>query len=286
MGLRTNLWLLLLGLSLIGCNQQDPTKDSLVVLHTQYGNITLVLYEDTPLHKESFLQMAAEGMYDSTTFHRVIKQFMIQGGDVGTKPGLANEARRLIEAEIRPNHLHVRGALAAARRGDNLNPKRKSSTQFYIVQGRTYTPQELTTNLEKLNYAAAQFLQSERNLPLRDSLAQLQLQGKIDDVQAILVDLKDEIAAYTATNLNKEVTPEQLKAYTTVGGVPSLDFEYTVFGQVLDGMEVVDSIAASPTGPGDKPLQDIFVQMEVKTLPKKEITKTYGYRYPATTNQP
>lgn len=280
MDLRINHWLILLGLSLIGCNQQDPTKDSLVVIHTQMGDISLVLFEDTPLHKESFLQMASEGMYDSTTFHRVIKQFMIQGGDVAQKQGLEQEAKRLIPAEIKSSHLHVRGALGAARRGDNVNPERKSSTQFYIVQGRTYTPKELTTDLEKLNYAAGQYLQSQSNLPLRDSLAQMQLEGNLAQMQQILIELKDEIAAYTATNLDKEVTEEQLKLYTTVGGAPNLDFEYTVFGQVVDGLAVVDSIAAIPTKANDVPVQPIYIQMEIVELPKAEITKKFGYSYP------
>lgn len=280
MDLRINHWLILLGLSLIGCNQQDPTKDSLVVIHTQMGDISLVLFEDTPLHKESFLQMASEGMYDSTTFHRVIKQFMIQGGDVAQKQGLEKEAKRLIPAEIKSSHLHVRGALGAARRGDNVNPERKSSTQFYIVQGRTYTPKELTTDLEKLNYGAGQYLQSQSNLPLRDSLAQMQLEGNLAQMQQILIELKDEIAAYTATNLDKEVTEEQLKLYTTVGGAPNLDFEYTVFGQVVDGLAVVDSIAAIPTKANDVPVQPIYIQMEIVELPKAEITKKFGYSYP------
>ncbi len=262
------------------CSSDNKSSDSLVIIHTKLGDITVVLFDDTPLHKESFISMAEDAKYDSTTFHRVIKGFMVQGGDIGTKPGFSNEAKRLIPAEIRTNHLHVKGALAAARQGDNINPERKSSTQFYIVHGRTFSEKEMTTDIGKLNYAAGQYLQSEENLPLRDSLVIMQEQGKIEEMQAILVELKDEIAAYTAMDLDKVSTPKQVALYTTIGGAPNLDFEYTVFGQVLEGLEVADKIAQVQTGKGDKPIENIFIKMEVIEMPKSEVTVKYGYEYP------
>ncbi len=270
----------LFALVTFGCSSKNDNVDSLVVIKTKLGNITVVLFDDTPLHKESFISMSKSGMYDSTTFHRVMKEFMIQGGDVASKSGFSNESKRLIPAEITTHHLHAKGALAAARQPDNVNPKRKSSTQFYIVQGRTFSEKEMTTDIGKLNYAAGQYLQSETNLPLRDTLIVMQEQGRMNELQQILINLKEEIAAYTALDLDKESTPEQIELYTTIGGYPPLDFEYTVFGQVLEGLEVVDKIAEVQTGEANKPIEDVFITMEVVELTKTEITKKYGYEYP------
>jgi len=278
MGIRISVFALI-GLLAIGCQPKNDSVDTLVTIHTKLGDIKLVLFDDTPKHKESFIKMAKEGLYDSTTFHRVINNFMIQGGDVGAKSGLEKEGKRLIPAEFRPTHLHVRGALAAAREGDNINPEKKSSIQFYIVQGRKFTEKELTTDLTKLNYAAGMYLQSEANLPLRDSLTVLQEEGRMAEMQSVLVDLKDEIAAYSGMNLDKTATPKQLKLYTTVGGQPHLDGEYTVFGQVVEGMDVVDKIALVQTGVGDRPVNNIYLTMTLEELPKKEITEKYGYTY-------
>lgn len=269
---------LLVSLVIIGCQSKKDT-DTLVTIHTRLGDIKVILFDDTPKHKESFIKMAKEGLYDSTTFHRVINNFMIQGGDVGAKPGLEKEGKRLIPAEFRANHMHVRGALAAAREGDNINPEKKSSIQFYIVQGRKFSEKELTTDLTKLNYAAGMYLQSEANLALRDSLTALQEQGKMNEMQSILIDLKDEIAQYSGMNLDKAATPKQIKLYTTIGGQPHLDGEYTVFGQVVEGMDVVDKIAQIKTGLNDRPIDDIFLTMTLEELPKKEITEKYGFQY-------
>ncbi len=275
----TNLLWILMALVIFGCGA-NTNKDSLVIIHTNLGDITVVLFDDTPKHKESFISMSQDGMYDSTTFHRVIQDFMVQGGDVASKSGFANESKRLIPAEIRTEHLHVKGALAAARQPDNVNPQRKSTTQFYIVHGRTFSEKELTTDIGKLNYAAGQYLHSEANLPLRDTLVLMQEQGRIAELQQILIELKEEIAFYTAMNLDREATPEQIEVYTTLGGYPYLDFEYTVFGQVLEGLDVVDKIARVQTGVADKPTEDVFIKMEVIELSKSEITKKYGYEYP------
>lgn len=279
MGIRTSFLGVLFFIALLGCTN-DKNKDSIVIIHTTLGDITVVLFDDTPNHKESFISMAKEGMYDSTTFHRVMNEFMIQGGDVASKPGFSNESKRLIAAEISSHHLHAKGALAAARQPDNINPARKSSTQFYIVHGRVFSEKELTTDLSKLNYAAGIFLQSESNLPLRDTLVIMQEQGRVAEIQSILVELKEEIEAYTAMDLDKEATPEQIELYTTTGGYPYLDFEYTVFGQVLEGLDVVDKIAITQTGIADRPVDDIFMNMEVIELSKTGVTEKYGYEYP------
>ena len=280
MTIHIKLLLSVLLIFIMGCSSRNTDNDSLVVIHSKLGDITMILFDDTPKHKESFISMAKEGMYDSTTFHRVMNEFMIQGGDVASKSGFSNESKRLIPAEISTHRLHAKGALAAARQPDNVNPTRKSSTQFYIVHGRRFSEKELTTDLSKLNYAAGQYLQSEENLPLRDSLVVMQEQGRTAELQAILIELKEEIAAYTELDLDKTATPEQIELYTTTGGYPYLDFEYTVFGQVLEGLDVVDKIAIVQTDEADKPNESIFIKMEVVELPKSEVTEKYGYEYP------
>ena len=281
MSIRIKNILVLTSIMIVGCQPKNKDTDTLVTIHTTFGDIKVVLFDDTPKHKESFITMAKEGLYDSTTFHRVMNNFMIQGGDVGAKPGLEKEGKRLIPAEIRPNHLHVRGALAAARAPDNVNPEKKSSIQFYIVQGSVRTVNELKTDLDKLNYAALMYLQSEPNLALRDSVIALQEQGKMEEVQSIYLNLKDEIAAYSGLSLDKYASPEQIRLYTTIGGQPHLDGDYTVFGQVVEGMDVVDKIAQVQTGLRNRPINDIYLTMTVEELPRKKKKKKYGYQYPA-----
>lgn len=190
----------------------DAQKQTTVLISTSMGNIKLALYNDTPKHRDNFVKLAKEGFYNGSIFHRVINGFMIQGG--GAPTGKAEVDYR-IPAEILPNHIHKKGALAAARMGDQVNPKKESSgSQFYIVQGAKYTEAQLT-----------QF----------------------------------------ESQMGKKFTAEQRKAYTTVGGTPHLDGAYTVFGEVLEGLDIVDKIAAVKTGPGDKPVQNVTIT-SVKVL--------------------
>lgn len=205
--------LLILPFSLSSANAQTKKKkskkDYVFTLSTRLGDISFVLYDETPIHKANFLKLTEEGLYDSTTFHRVINNFMIQGGDLNTRPGAKplmvrpsapNESNSL-EAEILPQFKHKKGAVAAARLGDNINPQKRSSpSQFYIVQNKN--------------------------------------------------------------------------------GSPHLDGGYTVFGQVIQGLDVVDAIAGVRTSrPGDRPLEPVFMTMTVKKMRKKKIEKVYGYTY-------
>ncbi|MBR1766290.1 MAG: peptidylprolyl isomerase [Bacteroidales bacterium] len=208
--------------TLMGCTQkpvnqvENTEKDAYVSMQTNKGTIVLRLYGDTPLHRNNFLKLVGDGTLDSLLFHRVIAQFMIQGGDPNSKG--APKGKMLgdgslgyhVTAEFRNHLFHKRGALCAAREGDMVNPlKESSSSQFYIVQGRVWSEAELTMMEQRYG---------------------------------------------------KHFSSEQRQAYTTVGGTPHLDGDYTVFGEVVEGMEVVDSIAAVKCDRFDRPLEDVVIE--------------------------
>ena len=193
-------------LILAGLSCQAQQKETVVVIETNYGTIKAKLYNDTPLHRDNFIKLVNEGWYNGSPFHRVIKNFMIQGGqnaDGRMDPGYT------IPAEFRDNHFHKKGALCAARQGDQVNPKKASSgSQFYIVQGQVFDDKKLELYEERL--------------------------GKI----------------FSAT---------QRQAYKTVGGTPHLDGDYTVFGEVVEGLDIVDKIAAVKTGYMDVPVEPVTI---------------------------
>jgi len=198
---------ILIGLNLMAQNEKPET---IVVIHTTYGDITAKLYNDTPKHRDNFIKLVKEGWYNGSPFHRVIKDFMIQGGS--NKDGRTDPGYR-IDAEILPNHFHKKGALSAARMGDQVNPKKESSgSQFYIVEGQI-TPSHYLD----------------------------QISAKTDNV----------------------FTEEQRQVYGTLGGTPHLDGGYTVFGEVIMGIEVVDAIGAVQTGRGDKPVEPVTMTIEI-----------------------
>jgi peptidyl-prolyl cis-trans isomerase B (cyclophilin B) len=249
-----------------------------VKIKTPHGEMVVVLFDETPLHKANFLKLAQEGRYDSTIFHRVIQEFMIQGGDVYSKPGEkrgADDDR--IPAEILPHLFHHKGALAAARTN---NPEKKSSDcQFYIVQGKVYDADELTIDQNKLNATFAKLLQEGKIDSLRDQLIELQKEKKFDEMNKLIAGSADVLEKASGENLRKDISAEKLAAYSTVGGTPHLDGEYSVFGKVIAGLDVIDKIAAVKTNPGDTPIEQVHMTMEVLELSKKKITKLYGYAY-------
>jgi peptidyl-prolyl cis-trans isomerase B (cyclophilin B) len=194
-------------------------KKSYVLLQTDYGNMKILLYEETPLHRENFIKLVKSGFYDGLLFHRVINGFMIQGGDPESRnaqPGamLGNGGPGYtIPAEFVPKYFHKKGVIAAAREGDNVNPMKESSgSQFYIVQGRIYN---------------------------------------------------EAIMQKIAAQMNKTFSAEQIKAYGTIGGSPWLDNDYTVFGEVVEGLNVIDKIAAVKCDPNDRPVEDVKMTMKI-----------------------
>jgi len=196
-------------------SMQVFSQTTKVLIKTSLGDITVVLYDDTPKHRDNFIKLVTDSYYDGVLFHRVIKQFMIQAGDPDSKnakPGqmLGNGGPDYtIEAEFNPKYFHKKGALAAARTGDNVNPqKRSSGSQFYIVQGQVLTDMQLDSYEKKMGVSFSK---------------------------------------------------EQRDAYCTVGGAPHLDGAYTVFGEVVSGMDVIDKIAAVATNQANRPLEDVKV---------------------------
>jgi len=194
-------------------------KDTYVKIETSMGDIVVKLYNETPLHRDNFIKLVREGVYDGLLFHRVIRNFMIQGGDPNSrnaKPGQSLGDGTLgytIPAEFVPGLFHKKGALAAARQGDQVNPRKESSScQFYIVQGETWSADRLKMIEQRMG---------------------------------------------------KSFTKEQMEVYATVGGTPFLDGDYTVFGEVVEGLEVIDKIAAVQCGPQDRPVNDVTMKMSI-----------------------
>ena len=279
--LQNNLILFSLGVLLLSSCDSGPETDTIVTIHTSEGEVVLVLFDDTPKHKASFINFAKKGNYDSTSFHRVIKDFMVQGGDIKENPSAQEDYNKLVPAEIRAHHRNVRGALGAPRQMDNINPDRNSSTQFYIVTGRVFTELEMTTDMSKLNQNFTRFLQSERHAPLLEEFIALEDSGRTEEIQRRILSYKDSIASMLNVNLDKKgVTQEEVDIYTTIGGAPHLDGTYTVFGQVIKGFEIMDNIDEVEVDVSDKPVDKLPMTMTVEELPKTEITRIYGYEYP------
>ena len=247
-------------------HHMENEKRTLVKLETTMGNITVALYNETPKHRENFIKLVKEGVYDSTLFHRVIKQFMIQAGDPDSKNASdtamlgSGDVGYTIPAEFNPKFFHKKGVLAAARQGDDVNPEKASSgCQFYIVTGRKFTEPQLLGMENKIN--------EQREEALFDSLARQHMKEiykmrKAGD-NAGLLELQDTLEAQARELADKEekfrYTPEQIKAYSTIGGAPHLDGSYTVFGEVTEGMEVVDNIEIAKTNRADRPIENIRI---------------------------
>ena len=241
-------------------------KRTQVKIETTMGDIVVELYNETPKHRDNFIKLAKEGMYDSTLFHRVIRNFMIQAGDPDSKN--ANDTAHLgggdvgytVPAEFVPKFFHKKGALAAARMGDDVNPERASSgCQFYIVTGRKFREAQLLDMAGQKNNAR---LDTLFNQLARKHMKEIYKMRKAND-EAGLLALQDSLEAQATAQYKEEepfmFTPEQIAAYTTVGGAPHLDGAYTVFGQVVEGMETVEKIEVTKTGRADRPVENVRI---------------------------
>lgn len=248
--------------------QQTPdTADVRIGVKTTLGSFTVLLYGDTPKHRDNFVKLVNEGYYDSTLFHRVIKDFMVQAGDPDSKnaaPGQhlgAGGPDYKIDAEIvYPRHFHKRGALAAARQGDQVNPMKKSSgSQFYIVTGTKIAPNQIAGLEARMKNSAMQNVFNNLAMQHRDEIIDMQKRGDRAGLQALQDSLIAETEKTVAGMETPALTPEMREAYTTVGGAPHLDGEYTVFGEVIDGMDTIDRIEKAQTDSTDRPKEDIRI---------------------------
>ncbi len=246
-------------------NKTDK-KMTKVKLETSLGDIIVELYNETPQHRDNFIKLVKEGYYDGVLFHRVIKDFMIQTGDgnsknAGPETTLGDgDPGYTIEAEfVYPKYFHKRGALAAARTGDQVNPERRSSgSQFYIVTGKIYSSDELNMMTKRLADMKKQDIFRRLVTENSEKISQLQQAQDSAGLQA----LQNEFIQQTESEAAKEnfsFTDEQIDAYTSVGGTPHLDGQYTVFGEVVSGMDVVDKIQNTTTGRMDRPTVDIKI---------------------------
>lgn len=263
---------LLLGLAVmifLGCktNNKKDMKDVRVKIETTMGDIVVKLYEDTPLHKENFLKLVNDKTYEGTLFHRVIKDFMIQAGDPDSKTAKkgqslgAGDVGYTVPAEfVYPKYFHKKGVLSAARQGDQVNPeKRSSGCQFYIVTGNVYTDDSLLSFESQMNNAK---MNNAFNALVKEHMKEIYKMRKANDEDA-LMDLQEKLIeqaeAKAAELPDFKFTPEQVEAYKTVGGTPHLDNEYTVFGEVVEGLDVVDKIQEVKTDRSDRPHDDVKI---------------------------
>jgi cyclophilin family peptidyl-prolyl cis-trans isomerase len=242
------------------------------VIYTSMGNMKGKLYNSTPIHRDNFLKLSKEKYFDSLLFHRVIKQFMIQGGDPNSR-GAADTIKLggggpnyTLKAEINPELFHKKGVLSAARQEDNVNPtKRSSGSQFYLVQGKIYSEAMLTTqetriNQQKANQAIGAYLKKPENKIVFDEVMYCQQARLTDSLNKVVARIKPLVMEGVE---EFHFTAEQKTAYSTIGGTPHLDGNYTVFGEVYEGLDVIDKIAASPTAPGYRPLTDVIMVITI-----------------------
>lgn len=256
------LMLLLVCTVVFSCQKKDP---NVVTIKTNFGDIKVKLYEDTPRHRENFLKLVKDGFYEGILFHRVINHFMIQAGDPDSRKASSgaalgeSEIGYTIDAEILPQHFHRKGVLAAAREGDQVNPERKSSgSHFYLAQGKVFTPQQLDSaviTINKRRYAALVGQLKQKRSGEIEACTQEKNQQRLAEIDR-------EIEEEARQLFGKEelvLSEEQKEAYTTVGGIPHLDGAYTVFGEIVEGTEVLDKIAAVKTDKRDRPLEDVVI---------------------------
>jgi peptidylprolyl isomerase len=249
-------------LAAVCCKAPGGNENTTILMKTTLGDIKIRLYNDTPLHRDNFIKLVNEGIYDGVTFHRVIAGFMIQSGDLSTRSAKISQAADSLNtltlpAEFNTKYFHKKGALAAARQGNDVNPDMRSSvTQFYIVQGIRLTDQELDQSEQSINNNLKQAMFNKYLKEFADS-------ARITGVPLTEGEIQEKAAArmfnFLSTNENFKIPEDQRNIYKELGGVPRLDRTYTVFGEVTEGLEVVDMIAAVPTNNSDKPLSEITI---------------------------
>jgi len=260
--IKKNLFLFCISLIIVSCAPSKDNKNSYVLIKTTLGDITVRLYDETPGHRDNFIKLIKMGVYDGVSFHRVIKDFMIQSGDQETKAnyvkGVTDSlSSYTIPAEINPMFFHKKGALAAAREGNDVNPEMRSSgTQFYIVQGVKYSDEELNQAEQRINNNMKQAMFVKMIKEVSDS-------NRISEANLTEVEIQEKASLRMfetmAVKGEYRIPDEQRNTYKNIGGTPRLDGTYTVFGEVVSGLDVVDKIADIKTNERDKPITDIRI---------------------------
>ncbi len=256
--------------SIMGMEAKE--KENLVKIECEYGTMVVRLYDDTPQHRDNFLKLVKEGFYNDLLFHRVIKDFMVQGGDPDSKDAPAGkqlgagDVGYTVPAEfVYPTHYHKKGALAAARQGDQVNPeKRSSGCQFYIVQGKKYNENELNQMERALGQKAMQARFDQLVQENKDSIKAMRMNRDQAGLQALQEQLIKTVETEFKDKQSVKMPEQMRKDYMEIGGTPFLDNEYTVFGEVVEGLDVIDKIAAVETNPGDRPKTDIKMKVKMK----------------------
>lgn len=256
--------------SLVSCIAPGGNENTVVLMKTTLGDIKIRLYDETPLHRDNFIMLVNSGFYEGIAFHRVINSFMIQAGDPLTRSvPIDKSADSLntytIPSEFNKQLFHKKGALAAAREGNEVNPEMCSSgTHFYIVQGVKFTDEQLNQAEEMINNNIKRALFNKYVNYFADSAAASGVPLSDGEIQE---KASEKMFNYLTTEGNYKIPEDQRIAYKTIGGVPRLDGTYTVFGEVLEGLDVVDKISAVKTDNTDKPLSDIRI-LKIKIVSK------------------
>lgn len=272
--MKQNFWILLiiLACSAVACKSGQKKdgnmeKETVLKIETSMGDIKVKLYNETPKHRDNFIKLAKDGTYNGTLFHRVIKDFMVQAGDPESKNapkgkmlGSGDVGYTVLAEFVYPKYFHKKGALSAARQGDEVNPKKESSgCQFYIVTGKVFNDSTLLNmeqqkNQNKVTEAFNALAQKHMK-----EIYKMRKANDQDGLYALQDTLFIQAEAEAAKQPDFHFTPEQIKAYTTVGGTPHLDGEYTVFGEVVEGMDIVDKIQQVKTDRSDRPEEDVKI---------------------------
>lgn len=282
--------LLFLLFSLSSCDFITGEKEDLITIKTSLGEMRFILFDQTPKHKANFIKLAKEGSLNSTLFHRVMKDFMIQGGDPNSKN--AKKGARLggggveykIPAEFVPELFHRKGALSAARETDKVNPEKQSNgSQFFIVKGKTWT--EIELKMMRIDFLRIQgyfmnFARKEENAAIKQKYDALQGQSQNRAMMEMIASYKDTLEQiYKIQLAGEEISQAHKEVYMKEGGFPSLDENYTVFGMLVDGFDVLDKISLISVDEFARPVEDISMEVSWESLPKSEITKLYGYKF-------
>jgi len=242
-------------------------QDVFVTINTNYGDIKVKLYDETPIHQKEFLKLVSSGHFNGTLFYRVIENFVIQGGSSDSKNAPAGKhigygTAHNISSEFNDKYFHKRGALCAPRQPENINHFRMSDiSQFYIVHGRVYTNEELDLLEKRVNNPILRELRERFYLPHKPELDSLRNHDP-HAFNSLIRDIKAKIDFEFSVSDHLKFSSEQRKAYTSIGGLPDLDGDYTVFGEVVEGIEVVSRIAGLKTDENDRPISDVVINID------------------------